>query len=250
MSTYKGARLKIKRADKHIAEAESTIGILKDRLVCTANVNPETGGEFIKCDFKETSDRDSFDELATVIGDAIHNLKCALDHAWLETATRLIPTRNWERTKFPCFLERNELEAALRKLQIDTSSPNFFNLILNDIKPYDRGDFAIRTIHELDLRDKHRLLIPVVHYSSIGRIYLEDESGMLHKGETWGTTQPLPHFVPFIRGLHVKEPGSASFEVMFQYGSAERETRAVDTLRLYSQHISRVVELLEEFRES
>ncbi len=37
---------------------------------------------------------------------------------------------------------------------------------------------------------------------------------------------------------------------MFEYGEVGRETRVVDTLRLYSQHISRTVELLEQFIQS
>lgn len=78
----------------------------------------------------------------------------------------------------------NDLESALKKLEIHISTPNFFNLITRDIRPHSGGDFAIRTVHELDIRDKHRLLILVVHYSSIGDIYVEDEEGKVHRGET------------------------------------------------------------------
>jgi len=251
MPAYRGARLKIKRANKHIEDVKAAIGFLKERLVVTANINPHTGSEFIKCEFAELADRESFENLPTLIGDAVHNLKCALDHAWFETVCRLMPERDWERarTKFPCVMSRKELEGALRKLEINITLPNFFNLILNEIKPYDGGDFAVRAVHELDLRDKHRLLIPTTHYSSIGDIYVEDKSGRVHKGDTWGTDMPLPHFVEFETGLHIKDPGRASFEVMFQHGNASRETRAVDTLQLYSRFISKIVELLEEFRE-
>ena len=250
MAVYKGARLKIKRANKHIADFESCIDRLKERLVVTAHIEAETRCEYIKCDFTGVEDRETLDDLPGIIGDAIHNLKCALDHAWLETVSRLIPSGNWERTKFPVYPTRNDLELALRNLQVNTAAPNFFNLLIRDIQPYDRGDFAVRPVHEIDIRDKHRLLIPVIHYSSIGDIYLEDQYGETHRGNTWGTIDPPPHFVKFETGIHVKDPGSASVEVMFEYGDAGQETRSVDTLRLYSQHILRVVELLEEFRES
>ncbi len=250
MPICKGARLKVKRADKHIADVELSIDRLKERLVITANVNPNAESEFIKCDFAKIQDRDSFDELAVIIGDTVHNLKCALDHVWLETMTRLIPSRDWSRTKFPVHPTSNDLELALRNLQIHISAPKFFKLLVDEVQPYGGGDFSVRTVHELDIRDKHRLLIPVIHYSSIGDIYLKDQQGEIHKGFTWGTTEPLPHFVTFERGLHIEDPGSASFDVMFEYGDAGSETRTVDTLRIYSQHILRIVELLEEFTES
>ena len=74
---FKGARLKIKRANKHISDVESGIDRLKKRLVVMAHVEPDTGCEFIKCDFVDAQDADAFDELPAIIGDAVHNLKCA-----------------------------------------------------------------------------------------------------------------------------------------------------------------------------
>lgn len=246
---FKGARLKVKRADKHITDIELSIESLKKRLVCRGHVNPDTGNEFIKCDFANIQDRESLEDLPAIIGDAVHNLKCALDHAWLETMSRLVPSRDWSRTKFPVHPTRDDFESALENLEVDTLAPNFSRLLVSEIQPYGGGDFTIRAVHELDVRDKHRLLIPIVHYSSIGDIYVKDAYGERHRGNTWGTIDPLPHFVAFESGIHIENPGSASFDVMFQYGDGGRETRAVDTLRLYSKHILRVVELLEKFRE-
>lgn len=193
MSTFsKGARLKIKRADKHITDIELGIDRLKKRLVCARHVNPGTGNEFIKCDFADIEDRESLENLSAIIGDALHNLKCALDHVWLETMTRLVPSWDWGRTKFPVHPTRDDFELALKNLEVDTLAPKFSRLLISEIQPYGGGDFAIRTVHELDIRDKHRLLIPIVHYSSIGDIYVRDEYGKPVRGNTWGTTDPLP----------------------------------------------------------
>lgn len=245
MPLYKGARLKVKRANKHIVDMEVVIDLLKERLLVAAHVNAEGGYEYIKCDFATPADREALDEISVILGDAIHNLKCALDHAWLETVKRLMPSKDWARTKFPSYAFRNELEMALRRMTIDVGAPRLFLLLMDNIKPYDGGDYFIRTVHALDLQDKHRLLIPVVHYSSIGDIVVKNQSGNLVHGSTWGTTDPLPHFVEFARGLHIENPGSASFEVMFQYGNAGRETRAVDSLRFYSQSVLLAVGQLE-----
>lgn len=249
MPICKGARLKIKRANRHIADLETCIGSLKERLVATAHVDTNSGYEYIKCGFAGVEESEVLEDLSAIIGDAIHNLKCALDHVWVETLTRLIPVRNWERTKFPAFATRDGLEAALRKQKIDVSAPYFFRFIIGQIKPYDEGDWTIRTVHKLDIRDKHRLLIPAIHYSSIGGIYVEDQYGETHRGDTCGTAQ-IPFYVNFELGLHVKDPGGASFAVMFQKEDDGTETRAVDTLRFYGAHVLMIVKLFEEFTEA
>ena len=249
MPICKGARLKIERANHHITDIELRIDGLEKRLIVTAQVDANTGYEFIKCDFTDIKDRNAAEALAIVLGDAIHNLKCALDHVWFETVNRVIPSGDWKRTKFPVYPTADTLKDALERLKINISTPNFFSFIVGKIQPYDAGNFSIRAIHQIDTRDKHSLLIPVMHYSSIGDIYVEDQHRHVTKGSTWGTTDPLPHFVTFERGLHIKNPGSASFNVMFEYGNAGRETRMMDTLRFYSQDILAVVGLFEQFIE-
>jgi hypothetical protein len=250
MPICKGARLKIERADHHIADLEGRVDRLKEKLIVSAHINPDSGLEYIKCDFAGVEYRNAFDRLPVIVGDAVHNLKCALDYVWLETIQQIIPSGDWERTKFPVYPTRDLLEHALRKLQIDTATPRFFDFIVRDIKPYDGGDFAIRPVHIVDTGDKHRLLIPVINYSSIGDIYVE-QNGEIHKGFTFATTDPPPLYVgPFQRGIHIKDPGSAAFAVMFKEGNTGNETRTVDTLRVYSHFISHIVKLFEEFVES
>jgi hypothetical protein len=244
-----GARRKIKRAYHHIAELETCIDSLKKRLLATAHVDANTGCEYIKCGFADAEESEILEGLSAIIGDAVHNMKCALDHVWFETVRRLIPSGSWGKTRFPVYPTRDDLELALRKLEIDVSSPYFFRFIIGQIKPYDTGDWAIRPMHKLDIRDKHRLLIPAIYYSSIGDIYLEDQYGEVHTGSTWATTQ-LPYYVTFERGLHIKDPGRASCAVMFQQGDAGTETRAADTLHGYCAHVLMIVKLFEEFTEA
>ncbi|HEY6764035.1 MAG TPA: hypothetical protein VI386_04635 [Candidatus Sulfotelmatobacter sp.] len=249
MPIYKGARLKVKRANEHISELTHIVERLKKALLVTADIEPGTGCEFIKCDLAEIEYR-AFDDLPAVLGDAIHNLKCALDHAWYETVTRIIPNGDWESTKFPAYATAKDVEAALRNREIHVSAPNFFTLITTKIQPHDRGDFAIRTVHKLDIRDKHTLLIPVVQYTNITSIRVADQDGSVWPGQTYDANFPFPHYLKFERGLHVKDPGRPSLEIMFKYGDFEREARAVEALQLYSSHILMIVELLEQFTES
>lgn len=248
MPVCKGARVKIKRANQHIADLKTCIDGLRKKLVTGAHVDTNTGYEYIKCDFEGVDVSEALEDMAAIIGDAIHNLKSALDHVWFETLGRLIPSIDWTQAKFPVYPTRKPLEDKLRNLQIDATCPVFYRMIVGQIKPYDGGDWAIRTLHKLDIRDKHRLLIPTSSYSSISDLYIEDKTGETHRADTW-MTSGSPFYVNFEQGLHVKDPGRASFDVMFQDGDAGTESRAVDTLSAYSHHIFMTVYLLEEFVE-
>lgn len=249
MPIYETARNKVAWAHHHIEGIETRIDCLKKALVVTSHVNPETGCEFIKGDFADTTQGAFVDELALRLGDAIHNLKCALDHAWFQTITRLIPVGDWRQAKFPVYPTPDGLKRFLEGKKIDVSHRNFCRFLLGEIKPYDGGNVAIRPIHLLNRRDKHMLLIPVVHYCSIGNIHVKDKRGKIHKGGTFGTIQALPHFVNFERGLHVEDPGKISFEILFQYGKAGEHAGMVDMLKLYSHQVLMVVKLLEKFEE-
>jgi hypothetical protein len=78
-----------------------------------------------------------------------------------------------------------------------------------------------------------------------------EQNGEIHEGFTHATTLPPPLYVgPFQKGIHVKDPGRAAFDVMFREGDSGSETQTADTLRIYSYYILHVVKLFEEFSES
>jgi len=241
----KNSRLKIQGADKHIADLDARIGGLPNSDIATVEINPDRGNEVIKHDI---ADRAAVDDIAVIAGDAVHNLKCALDYAWLGTIAKLVPSAVSKFAKFPVYPTSDALESALREKQIDIFRPKLFDLIVSKIKPYDGGNFAIWPIHRLDIRDKHRLLIPVVYYSSISGIETEDEQGQISRnGYTLATTQRPPYYIPIPAGWQVKNKGKVSVSVMFEYGPRGFEQRIVDSFSLYSRFVVQIVETLERF---
>src|SRR5690349_7827381 len=125
---FRDARLKIQRANKHITDLCSRIASLPNSDVATVEINPDGGNEVIKHDI---SDTDALIDIALLAGDAVHNLKCALDYAWHETITKLVPSAVSKFSKFPIYGTRDALEAALREKKIDTQSPELFRLIVD-----------------------------------------------------------------------------------------------------------------------
>jgi hypothetical protein len=99
MSTLcKDARLKVERAKKHIADFTDSMIALEN--ACTVTVEQDEEGrdslthELPNC-------REVLDNLSLIAGDAIHNLRTALDFAWFSTITRLLPDKVSDKTKFP-----------------------------------------------------------------------------------------------------------------------------------------------------
>jgi hypothetical protein len=124
--------------------------------------------------------------------------------------------------------------------------------MLDEIRPYNRrdGNFAIWELYVLDKRDKHRLLIPLEPYGNISDIELQDEKGIVHRGSTWGTDQPLPYYVTFASNLSVKDKGKLFFSIAIDETMFEYAPRVQDSFSIYSRMILEVVESLEAFVET
>lgn len=186
-----------------------------------------------------------------MFGDAVHNLKCALDYAWVQTVEQHVPSAVGKFSKFPVYRTIDDLKGALRGAKVDTSSPSLFNLIVTEIKPYDGGDLAIWPVHRLDIRDKHKLLLPAAYYSSIEGIEVENEMGEVEpKAGTWGTMQKPPWYIPMPLGYHVKNKGKPAITVILDEGEFPDQVLDVETLLVYSHFISKIVETLEGFLQS
>lgn len=243
MPTFQDAHLKLKRAKHHIFLLVDRIKLLGESDVAVVQISPERGNEVIKHDI---TDKGGLADIALIAGDAFHNLKCALDYAWIESIKKLAPAAVSKFSKFPVYPTRDGLAAALRGKGIEEASRDLFKAMLGEIKPYATGDFAIWPIHRLDIRDKHRLLVPTVLYTSICGIETQDETGKVSgDGFTAGTHQEPPWYVPMHPGVHVTNKGKVAFSISFDYGDLSHESIFADSLDIYLQQILRVVETLE-----
>jgi hypothetical protein len=240
---FHSARCKIDWAKQHISEVEAIVSALPNNALATVEINPHRGNEVLKHDLR---DRDKIiNEIALMLGDAIHNLHCALDHAWMSVLSQLSPASINNQTKFPIFPVRDKVEAALRGVKIDSTAPALFDLVLGQIKPYDGGNESIWSIHTLDIDDKHRLLLPIIEYASIHGIEVEDEQGKVVKGGTWGTSEKPPYYVPIPLGWHFKEKGNVAFSVLFDEGPTFQFADIRDMLWTFAIQVLNVIQALE-----
>ena len=247
------AHAKIVRANKHINDLKELIKALASSYVVAEEVDSQTGHRAITYALPEDQPlskwlRDS----ALVLGDATHNLRSALDHAWYELIAAADPSLVNSSTKFLVRDTRAELESALRRTKIDVVAPALHNLILGKIKPYKGGDGAIWTLNQLNNWDKHRLLTPLLQYFSPSGIEIEHVDGRIEKPLVMATWQQQgPYYVGYgsiPASSRVKDKGKASLTVLFDDGvrGDVQHMDVPDILTYYSNAVLNAVQLLEQ----
>ncbi len=171
------ARRRVERANRHIAHLEKIVASLPDLDIATVERDVSSGYQIVKHSIPG-AEKIAI-EMALVLGDAIHNLRVGMEYAYLGAIERHAPSILDGNTKFPARYEtRQDLESALRGRKVDILAPRLFDVLINQIKPYKVGgnEFFFR-LHELEISDKHWLLVPVTNYAAVAGIIVEDKKG-------------------------------------------------------------------------
>jgi hypothetical protein len=171
---FNGARLKIERANKHIADLQDTFEAFVKQHPHTLHIdnNASNGLIAVEVRFRESLPV----SLALIIGDAVHNLRTALDHA------------NWElrgldggtqgrSTKLPTGDNQASYEASCKGIQTPRSDTKDFFISLAVYKG-GAGD-ALYALHLLDNADKHTVLVPVAGICSIPLVKVVQSNGVI-----------------------------------------------------------------------
>ncbi len=148
----RGAHLKIDRAKKHISDldAERARFLGSNPYAGVAKFHPETD----TTEFVLQSLPDIPDTIPLILGDAVHNLRAALDHL----ACELVRSAGVEPkgVYFPICetAEKYEAESAGKTKGMPAEAKSE----IDRIRPYGGGNDGLWGLHRLDIIDKHRLL--------------------------------------------------------------------------------------------
>jgi hypothetical protein len=239
------AKLKIERADKHVADIGERLRASSDKYGPGLHLDAKTGEQFL---YYDLTDRTLRSDVALIVGDAIHNLKCALDIAYRETIRVLSPDGfSAARTKFIIGNNREHLESSLTKTaKIDPHSP-LFDFLVERVKCYKGGDSDICAIHDLDIDDKHHLLIPMLTVVGVDGVELENEDGTIDR---FTIVLTRPNFYRKSVPLHskLKNHGEVRFQITFREGTPTHDLAVVPTLIRFSKKTLRIVNFLQRLR--
>jgi hypothetical protein len=213
MDRFAAAKFKIERAKKHIADLSAIVSTLPDAYVSTIEPNAKLG-QTIKYTPPDVTQIAA--EMAVIIGDALHNLRTAIEYSYLGAVQRHAPSVCDKYTKFPTGETRKNVEDALRNRKLDVLCPNLFNWIVTNVKPYVvGGNCLVKMLHDLDVSDKHWLLTPLMRVATITDIVVEDDKGYITTGNTYPITGDGPYFLDFPPNYKVKNKGKLTVDVVF-----------------------------------
>jgi hypothetical protein len=157
-SPFEATRLKLRRARSHIDELSEYVTeyLRRDPFYMEIVVDPgfRNGRKWLV-----TVREEAPPYVSTIIGDAIHNLRTSLDILACELVIANGGSDN--DVYFPFASSADDLEEKIRKRHITRSKPGVVELIRKS-KPYIGGNYTLRALHDLDITDKHRALIPVI----------------------------------------------------------------------------------------
>ncbi len=180
---FDSAFLKVERAYAHIENIQGIIDGLGKSNKAHFDIGkyPNTNTRYIHYNIGNSISPD----LALSIGDAIHNLRAALDHAMWEFQGLPGGKRNSE-TSFPFGKSKTDYEAACRGIK--TAVPNTGQFFIS-LEAYETGKGKLLYgLNRLNILDKHKILTPVISVTEIRKIKIK-----LPNGQAW--TREFGQFV-------------------------------------------------------
>jgi len=159
ISQLQSAYAKLERADKHIFEFEAWVKAVYDLDGYAVIKETEADGlhEVLKIRYHAPNVPS---HIIAVVGDAIHNLRSALDHLACAIAVRHDSNVSLEDVSFPICKSKEVFDSPGTQGKIRILGPAGETFI-GCLKPYpgDDGIELFWTLHRLDITDKHRALL-------------------------------------------------------------------------------------------
>lgn len=161
---FRGALLKVMRADHLLEELE----------IATRVLPKSTGKQFLVTRSQDAvrlifmPDRMPL-QISAALGDCIHNLRSVFDHVAVALTAPPIGSGNPMSAAFPTGKDRQSYETECGR-KMKGAPPKALSLI-EALEPWRTGHHLVRELHELDVMDKHRLLVPAIsemHIRSMG----------------------------------------------------------------------------------
>ena len=246
---FYGPWLKVERAEHHISDLETRF-----RNYVSSNVKrlrPERKHRTLKQG--RPLKPKTFDEhIPTILGDAVHNLRAALDHAYHIAAEANSATWSDYR-RFPFHGDRQSLIGSINghKGKGITPSESVINVIVNEIQPYAGGKLNLKGLHDLDITDKHIVLIPTTSAMHIESLEFRDASGAKTGSGIFGITFKADqskgaefidtgHYGAILNG----NPQNV-FDICFSQGQPFENQSIIATLKSLLNATSEAIRLIE-----
>lgn len=242
---FTGPRLKTERAKHHIDHLEGIfkVHIAKQRKALVPKYNRKPRTNVVSGGFPRHT--------PTILGDALHNLRAALDHAYCELVTANGHTVH-ERSFFPIVNPGGKDNWQSRKASMEGHEKagngpgaEIIAALTDEVQPYPggNGEDLVR-LHVLDIADKHQVLLPAEQRMFIEDITFTNEARI----SNLTIISKSGHIFGFGagEGLHPKHKQKATFEICFGKGQPYEGEPVIPILRSLAVRVDETLQLLEQ----
>lgn len=175
-------KLKLARARMHLAELRERMDIFNGSNPFNIYINTYLDRN---PDFLFGMIRPVPPDVSLVYGDVVHCLRAALDILACDVVRA--NDKSADDVAFPFASSGDALEAQIKRKKFDRASPDAVNL-LKQFKPYPDGNDNLRALHDLDILDKHRMVLPTYPMLFIPKMIVDwgPGSGVVFENVTLG----------------------------------------------------------------
>lgn len=145
--------MKLARAMEHIEDLEASINAYFAGKWCTVSLSKDANGRY----HLSTTMHGEPQNYRLIVGDAIHNMRVALDFMAVELVT--LNGKNGKGVYFPFGTDAASLDGAIKSKNFHKASDRAIAL-LKATQPYRGGNDLLRALHDLDIQDKHHKVEP------------------------------------------------------------------------------------------
>jgi hypothetical protein len=249
MTNFPGARLKVDRAYTHIDELQALSDwyCVPDLHLPSFESNTATGAGQIFLQSEPIPP-----QTALIIGDAIHCLRAALDHAAFDLTKGKAQK---EFISFPFGKSLESLKATIKGGQIQVAGPAVIDAIIDEIRPYlidedtgEHGNAPLWKLNKLDNIDKHRevlLALSKVH-TKIESLRFTNPS-IIVQDVTIITPGGYQGAVMGISGSITNGHGTTSVEIVFDEPEFFSGEPVIPTLHQLAELTASALDILEPF---
>lgn len=221
---FKASRQKVERAKRHLAELKNnTDEFIQSKWHDTQIKINEAGQKHF-----EVRILGQPKDYSVILGDIVHNLRTALDLMAVEIVESNGSSSNG--VLFPFCNVPDDLDKIIKKRNFHRA-PTAAIEELRRLKPFRGGNIALRAIHDLDIQDKHKTLIPAARIVTLPLEIVHDEHG---------------HPVGFSEGkLQIEMRGPPSIVYQFPQDSPLTGEPIIPTLHELVELVSGILDTFE-----
>lgn len=241
-NSFINARLKVERAKKHINDLDIELRtfLKTDFYDIRVDKDGKTGNQSIKLETKPVPA-----SLGLIVGDAIHNARAALD-LLVSDAFRQKTGVSSDFIKFPFYETRERLVKACAGGDIEKTGTNAVQLITDMIKPYRGGDDILYALHDLDILDKHLLLLPHISIIELSGLNVHDDNRNTVIGHRVAVKGgEVRNIIGGNINLYLDSHGEPTVSVFFGNGLPLENQPIIPTLVQFTEHVSRTIDAFE-----